>query len=384
MAERSSSKHESPRRSFGKKSDKNGSREHCAKVQVEKEDTTKVVPVRAAVPAASTSQQAAVVCEPAVGDKLDKLTQLLSGFMDKFTHSGVARPEPPATAVHRPHDLSLSDGEITDSDCGGNDPLDCLDDVITPAHFGDSVQQGDFQKALDDLAGSFHGEEDKGDALSEKLANVLNLSLRRRPSDDSVKATAAKIKLPANVENMKVPVTNKDISQAMTTGGKLLDARLTRTNCLVSKAMVPVAKLISDIGENRHHPPDHYLANLNDCLRLLAAAFNYLNHIRKEVARIHVHDSALAQLSRWECEVGTNELFPFDVAKKCDEIHKTKKLGKPYYRQKADLPAQHKRYQPYYNKHHVNKHNTHSRYNAKPFLGQKEPRGRGAYHKLSR
>ena len=74
------------------------------------------------VPAASTSQQAPVVCEPAVGDKLDKLTQLLSGFMDMFTLSESAGPAPPATAVHRPHDLSLSEGEITDSGCGGNDP----------------------------------------------------------------------------------------------------------------------------------------------------------------------------------------------------------------------------------------------------------------------
>lgn len=60
--------------------------------------------------------------------------------------------------------------------------LDCLDDVTRPAHFGSSVQQGDFQKALDDLAGSFLGEEDKGEALLDKLANILNLSLRRRPA----------------------------------------------------------------------------------------------------------------------------------------------------------------------------------------------------------
>lgn len=109
-----------------------------------------------------------------------------------------------------------------------------------------------------------------------------------------MKATAAKIKLSVNVENMKVPVTNNDISQAMNTGGKLLDARLTRTNCLIFKAMLPVAKLISDIGENKNHPTDHCLTNLNDSLGLLPAAFNYLIHVRKEVARIHVHDYTLA------------------------------------------------------------------------------------------
>ena len=258
-----------------------------------------------------------------------------------------------------------------------------VETIISPAQPGTSDLQGDFQKALDDLAGSFHGEEEKGEALSDKLANILNLSLRHRPSDDSVKATSAKIKLSINVENMKMTVTNNDISQDMNTGGKFLDALLTRTNCLISKAIVPVAKLISDIGEKKNHPTDHYLASLNDSLRLLAAAFNYLNHIRKEVARIHVNDSVLAQLSRWECEVGTNELFLFDVAKKCDEIHKTKQLGKPYYKQKANFNEQHNRYKPYYNKRHVNKRNTHSRYNAKPFLGQKPPQGRETYNKFS-
>ena len=36
MSERGSSKHESPRRSSGKKGDKNGSKEHSSKVLVEK------------------------------------------------------------------------------------------------------------------------------------------------------------------------------------------------------------------------------------------------------------------------------------------------------------------------------------------------------------
>lgn len=91
---------------------------------VGKEDATKVVHVRAELPAASTSQQtpSTIVCEPTAGDKLNKLTQLLSGFIENFTPSAGGRTEPTADIVHRPHDLSLSDGEISDSDCCGNDP----------------------------------------------------------------------------------------------------------------------------------------------------------------------------------------------------------------------------------------------------------------------
>ena len=55
----------------------------------------------------------------------------------------------------------------------------------------------------------------------------------------------------------------------------------------------------------------------------------------KERSCLHsCNDAALAQLCKWECEVGMAELFLFDVAKKCDELHKIRKLGKPHYKHK--------------------------------------------------
>ena len=52
------------------------------------------------------------------------------------------------STVPRDHDISISDGEITNIDYAANDLLDCLDDVISPAQAGIS-DQGDFQKAMD-------------------------------------------------------------------------------------------------------------------------------------------------------------------------------------------------------------------------------------------
>lgn len=219
---------------------------------------------------------------------------------------------------------------------GDCDPMDSLDDVITPAQASGmtSIEDDDFQRALADLAGSFQGKEEQGDPLSEKLANILNSSLRRRPSDDKVKATAAKILLPSNVGNLKVPVTNNDITMALSAGETFLDARLTRANCIISKAMVPLAKIVSDIGEKKNLRSEVYFSSLNDSLRLLAAAFNYINHIRKEVARIHVNDSALAQLCKWECEVGTDKLFPSMWQKSVTKFTKLRSW--------AGLPSNHK------------------------------------------
>ncbi|MPD01014.1 hypothetical protein E2C01_096524 [Portunus trituberculatus] len=93
----------------------------------------------------------------------------------------------------------------------------------------------------------------------------------------------------------------------MSVGGRLVDARLFYANGLFCKALVPVVQCISDI-------------------------VNYLNHLRKEVARLYVHDPAMTNLWKWECEVGRDELFPFDVVKKNEEIHKMRKLGRPVFR----------------------------------------------------
>lgn len=41
-----------------------------------------------------------------------------------------------------------------------------------------------------------------------------------------------------------------------------------------------------------------------------------------------LHDSALAELCKWECEIRKDDLFPFDMVKKC-EVHKAKELGRP-------------------------------------------------------
>lgn len=184
-------------------------------MSIDKDEPTKVHNLCSSQPMASTSQQATatVVGSPSTSEKLDKLTQLLSGFIEIFTHSEGNIADNSGVAVQHPHDISSSEGELTYSDYNGNDPLDGLDDVFSLAQPSTSDQQGVFQSALYDLASSFYGEEEKGEALSDELANILNQSLRHCPSDDSVKATSAKIKLPANVENMKVPVTNTDISQ---------------------------------------------------------------------------------------------------------------------------------------------------------------------------
>lgn len=154
-----------------------------------------------------------------------------------------------------------------------------------------------------------------------------------------------------------------------------MDARLTHINGLLLKALVPITQCVSDVGERKGKAVNFYLEGLNDCLRLLISAFNYANQLRKEVARVHVNDTALADLCKWECEVGTDKLFPFDLVKKCDEIHRTKKLGRPSFRPYKTSRGKNFSFgRQDYRKPYSSR--ARSRIPSRSFLGQRQPYGR--------
>lgn len=336
-------------------------------------------------PRAGTSGVNTPAASPPQDAVLGHLSTLLSNLIEKLDSSTGPQVSPGHSATFSGfHDVSSSEEEaVPVPECQSrppvSDPLDELDTLTASQPLGDPVVDVAFQKALEEFAGHFHGEEALGDPLSERLASILNLSLRRRPSSDSVKQTCDKIKLPSNVPNLKVPVTNSALTKAMSVGGKLVDTRLSLTNGLLTKALVPLARCLSDIGDGNIQPISSYLEGLNNSFRLLASAVNYVNQLRKEVARIHVNDSALVELCKWECDVGQDDLFPFDIVKKCEEIHKSRRLGRPSFRphkgpgrrfaphrQSARHP-----FRPSYPQ------QPRPRSQPRPFLGSRPPQGRG-------
>ena len=216
-----------------------------------------------------------------------QLTALLSTVIQKLDTSAQASTSQQSfSGFSGAHALSLSeeeDGELTPAQYV-SDPLDDLDTLgQSPALSTSQVDEDDaFSKALGELSAHCHGEEETGEPLSERLASILNESLRRRPSSEAIKLTCSKIQLPNNVPNLCVPYTNSAITKALSTGGKLLDTRLLHTNGLLSKALVPLAQCVSDIGEKAGKPLGHYLGGFNNSIRLLVSAINFLNHMRKK------------------------------------------------------------------------------------------------------
>ncbi|MPC43991.1 hypothetical protein E2C01_037650 [Portunus trituberculatus] len=219
------------------------------------------------------------------GTQPDHLSMVISGLIAKLDGN------PPTTTASVGSSADFygftatssgnKEGEIPE---GASDPLMELDSLgILQLVYPDAGSDNtDFLCALEELSGHFQGEEEKGESLSEHLATILNASLRCRPSSDGVKSTCA-------------------ITSAKTVGGKLIDMWLFHTNGLVSKALIPLAECISDIREGKGKQVSSYLEGLNNSLRFLASAFNYVNHLQKEVAQIHVNDLALPELCKWDC-----------------------------------------------------------------------------------
>ncbi|MPC82980.1 hypothetical protein E2C01_077669 [Portunus trituberculatus] len=159
---------------------------------------------------------------------IDRLSTLLSGLIDRLDKA-------PAQPVDGFHALSSSEEEEGQIQASQPDPLD-LDQLAC-----DENVDEDFMKALEEFSGNFYGEEEKGEPLSARLATILNSSLRHRPQADSVKSTCGLIKLPSNIPNLTVPVTNPTITKAMSLHGRLVDNKLFQTNDLLTKALVPIA-----------------------------------------------------------------------------------------------------------------------------------------------
>ena len=231
-------------------------------------------------PVAGPSHGATSAEAPSVsgeGAAMDRLSSLLSGLIDRLDKVPAQPVESPVTGTDFSgfHVLSSSEEEEGQIRASQPDPLDALDQLAP-----DETVDEDFMKALQVFSGNFYGEEEKGEPLSARLATILNSSLRRRPQTDSVKSTCASIKLPSNVPNLSVPVTNPAITKAMSVNGRLVDSKLFQTNVLLTKALVPIAVCLSDIGEKKSKSLHCYLDGLNNCLRLLTSAVNYINSFK--------------------------------------------------------------------------------------------------------
>ena len=121
-------------------------------------------------------------------DRFDELYNIMGTIISKINSMDSNGPSQSHTISDSDHD---DDDDDDDHDTDGNNPNDPMDhlSVIFGQNDESSVDsdQVDFTKALAEFAGGFASKEEKGDAIHEAYAAVLNDSLRNKPNDATVK-----------------------------------------------------------------------------------------------------------------------------------------------------------------------------------------------------
>ena len=159
---------------------------------------------------------------PSLEDRVSQLSSIVADLVGRLDS------RPPATMPQADsgdfsgfvsiESAGSEDGEVREP---AADPLAELDGLGGPRVAPDDAE---FHRALEELAGHFHCQEKKGEPLSDRLAGILDDSLRRRPTSEGVKTTCSKVRLPSNVPNLTVPATNAAITKALSVGGRLIEA----------------------------------------------------------------------------------------------------------------------------------------------------------------
>ena len=151
--------------------------------------------------------------------KVHRLRAVLSGLLEKFDKSpSVSVPKEDCadfSGFLAVTDSEVEDGEVPESVPDSLEELDALG-CSQPSQFADvGGDDAMFLRALEELKDHFHGQEEKGEPLFDRLAAILDASLRRRPTSEGVKLSCNKIKLPSNVPDLTVPTTNSAIAKAI-------------------------------------------------------------------------------------------------------------------------------------------------------------------------
>ena len=132
--------------------------------------------------------------------------------------------------------------------------------------------------------------------------------------------------LPRNVPKLKVPKLNQILMDMLPIHAKNMDNRLCHASLLVSKCMVPIMNIMTDIEKGIHVPPLKILGELFRVCNMSMANFNALQQLRKDVVKSGVRNASVKDLCDWNCDIGDEHLFPEDLIKRIEDRIKASRV----------------------------------------------------------
>ena len=174
----------------------------------------------------------------------------------------------------------------------------------------------------------YEDNEPTGPAVTERVAKVVNSGWRTKVTEDMTKTVTDKYHRPQNCVNLNVPKINPELWSKLKSSTRSVDIKLQQTQCLIMKAIIPLAQLVDKISGNCEMPAGDKRSCTGlalDTMRLLCFANGNMNQRRRDLLKPDLHEQ-YRQLCAPSNSV-TDYLLGDDLEKQVKTINEVSKVG---------------------------------------------------------
>lgn len=189
----------------------------------------------------------------------------------------------------------------------------------------------DEDDTLNELESFYGAQKLKGAKIDDKLARVVDSGLTKcSPCENKLKEVCERYPAPENTKNILVPKTNPEIWKLLNKGQRVRDARLQKTQSLVTKSITASVGLLNTVRCTRKSGGKPDLKNmenvLTDIVRLTSACFADINSLRKEGMKSGLSDQYKPLCSKSEEGESNELLFGENLADRIRDLGESSKM----------------------------------------------------------
>lgn len=159
------------------------------------------------------------------------------------------------------------------------DEMDALLDENEDDEQLEDIEQDDLLTELDNF---FEEQSQTGEKVSEKMATVINRSLRTPVEEKKYKELKESYKRPENIDNLQVPTIDNFIWRQLPREVRSIDVQLQKSVGQMSSCLVPLIQALEHIQTNKTVDRNVLKSLIGDTFKMMAHTTATNNKIRKD------------------------------------------------------------------------------------------------------
>ena len=159
---------------------------------------------------------------------------------------------------------------------------DSSEDEVALMMDDSETKSEDYITDLDDF---FKHEQVVGEKIQERVANVVNKSLRGTTDNVKIKQVKDKYKRPENVENLQIPKVDQLLWNQLQTSTKAKDAVKQRMVGQLNAGITPLVVAMDHISGNKEPKIEILKECIGDTFKIMCSEINKLNEERREAIK---------------------------------------------------------------------------------------------------